>query len=268
MLTSVPKYKLGVIGCGFMAQAVLFGAIECGFLMPEEIIVSDPDEEKRRAFSRKGMQTADDNRTVAQNCRFLFFAVKPQSFDAVADDLKGVEVPVALSIMAGKSKRFIHNAVSCGAVARIMPNLPCAVGEGITAIDVSELDPDAKDFVFGLFGSVGKTVSADESELNAVTGISGSGPAYVYLFLKSLAQAGIAQGLSEEKAVSLALQTVKGGVAMAEQTEKSFDELIAAVSSKGGTTVAALESFARDDFAGSVNRAVNACVKRAEELSR
>jgi pyrroline-5-carboxylate reductase len=96
MSTSVPKYKLGVIGCGFMAQAVLFGAIERGFLMPEEIIVSDPDEEKRQAFSRKGMQTADDNRTVAQNCRFLFFAVKPQSFDAVADDLNGVEVPVCL----------------------------------------------------------------------------------------------------------------------------------------------------------------------------
>lgn len=268
MQTPSPKYQLGVIGCGFMAQAVLFGAINSGFLSPDNVIVSDPDAEKRKSMAEKGIHTVAQNSVVAQSCRYLLFAVKPQTFESVAHELSGVTFPVALTIMAGKSKQTVKNAVSCGAVARIMPNLPCAVGEGITGIDAAELDPEGQAFVFGLFGAVGKTISVDEREINAVTGISGSGPAYVYLFLKSLTEAGMAQGLSQEKAIKLALQTVKGGVAMAECSEKSLDELIAAVSSKGGTTVAALESFARDDFRGSVARAVDACVKRAEELSQ
>ncbi len=268
MQTSSPKYQLGIIGCGFMAQAVLFGAIDSGFLTADEIIVSDPDGVKRQAMEQKGIHAVDENRSVAQSCRYLLIAVKPQAFESVACELKGITVPVALSIMAGKSKQTVKNTLSCRAVARIMPNLPCAVGEGITGIDASELDRESREFVFRLFDAVGKTVAVDEREINAVTGISGSGPAYVYLFLKSLTEAGMAQGLSEEKAVALALQTVKGGVAMAERSNNTFDELIAAVSSKGGTTVAALESFKRDDFSGSVARAVNACVKRAEELSQ
>ena len=114
---------------------------------------------------------------------------------------------------------------------------------------------------------MGEVAIVEEELLNAVTGISGSGPAYVYLFYRSLVQAGMAQGMSEELAEKLSLQTIAGGVEMLKTSNKTPDELIAAVSSKGGTTIAALNSFEKDDFSGSVMRAVDAAVRRAEELS-
>lgn len=261
------KYSLGVIGGGFMAHAIVSGAVSSRFLMPEQIVVSDPDAEKRKTFQALGVSTQTDNKTVAQNCNFLLLAVKPQTFPLVARELEGIVLRNVLSIMAGKTKAGIHRSINAQSVARIMPNLPCAVKEGCSGIDASELTRPDEEFVFGLFNAVGKTVSVPEEKLNAVTGISGSGPAYVYLFLKALTEAGVAQGLTHEQAKTLALQTLRGGTAMAEQSEKTFDELIDSVCSKGGTTIEAVNSFINDDFEGSVHRAVAACVKRAEELS-
>lgn len=262
------NFKLGVIGGGFMAQAIVNGALGKGFLRPSQVIVSEPNEERRNRFQDLGVTAVSDNRNVAESCAFLLFAVKPQIFHAVADELKGADLPVLVSIMAGKTKDKIREELGFrGKVARIMPNLPCSVGEGMAGADVTELCKTEKEFVLGLFSSVGKAIEAEEALLNAVTGISGSGPAYVYLFIKSLVEAGIEQGLTESQAQQLALQTFKGGVKMAEVSGKSLSELIAAVSSKGGTTVAALDSFENDDIGGSVKRAVAAAVRRAEELS-
>ncbi len=129
------------------------------------------------------------------------------------------------------------------------------------------LSSEAHRFVVGLFSSVGKVTEVTESQMNAVTGISGSGPAYVFLFLKALVSAGIAQGLSEDQARSLAVQTLKGGAEMADSSPCGFSDLIAAVSSKGGTTVAALEQFSRCGFEECVRQSVAAAVRRAEELA-
>ncbi len=265
------NFKLGVIGGGFMAKAILDGALKNKFLCAEQIVVSEPNVERAQVFRAQNITVAPNNTFVAQNCEYLFFAVKPQIFQSVAQELMGLDLPVVLTIMAGKTKSSVRSALKASnlAVARMMPNLPCAVGEGVTGVDCEGLTPLQKSFVLGLFSSVGRVVEVDESKLNAVTGISGSGPAYVYLFLRALVKAGVEQGLSEEQAKELALYTVKGGAKMVEeQPEKSLQELIDAVSSKGGTTVAALESFARDGFEDSVSRAVACAVKRAEELSQ
>lgn len=261
------KKILGVIGGGFMAHAIVAGAIGQRFLKAEQIFVSEPDAERRRGFELLGVEAEDNNRKAAACSDYLLVSVKPQVFPSVAAALQGERIPVVISIMAGKTKTSVACALSADKVARVMPNLPCSVGAGMAGIDSSGLSAAEKEFVFGLFSSVGEALEVDESLLNAVTGVSGSGPAYVYLFLRSLISAGVAQGLSESQARTLALQTVEGGVRMAKTSGRTLDELIGAVSSKGGTTVAALDSFAYDDFEGSVIRAVDAAVRRAEELS-
>lgn len=261
------KRTLGVIGGGFMAQAIVRGAIGKGFLQASEIVVSEPDVMRQKVFADMGVCIAENNWNAAAQSRFLLLAVKPQVFPAVAEELCGQNLPTLISIMAGKTKASVKRATGAERVARIMPNLPCSVGAGIAGTDCRDLSETEKEFVHGLFASVGEAVEVEEGLLNAVTGISGSGPAYVYLFLLSLIHAGQAQGMTEEAAKQFALQTVAGGVEMAKRSDRTLEELIAAVSSKGGTTVAALESFRKDDFEGSVLRAVDAAVRRAEELS-
>lgn len=250
-----------------MGRAVAEGAVRSGFLSPEQIGFSEPDRERARALEGEGFSVLAGG-ALARSCDYLLFAVKPQAFSEAAKELADLP-PVLLTIMAGKTKASIRSVLGCPDVriARAMPNLPCSVGEGVTGLDASECTEEERAFAVRLFSSLGEVVEVDESQLNAVTGISGSGPAYVYLFLQSLTRAGMEQGLTEEQAKALALKTTIGGARLAERSEKSYRELIAAVSSKGGTTVAALDSFANDDFGGAVSRAVQAAVKRAEELS-
>ena len=259
-------YKLGVIGGGFMAHAIVNGAVSQKFLSAEEIIVSEPDETRRRGFSDLGVHVTQNNREAAEGGEYVLVSVKPQVFPAVAEDLKGAQA-VLISIMAGKTKASVKRATGAEKVARVMPNLPCSVGAGMAGIDCSDLSERGKAFVHGLFEAVGAAEEVPETLLDAVTGVSGSGPAYVYLFLLSLIRAGVEQGMTEAQAKKFAFQTLEGGVKMAKSSDKSLEELIAAVSSKGGTTIAALDSFRKDDFEGSVSRAVEAAVRRAKELS-
>ncbi len=262
------RFIFGIIGGGFMGHAIANGAIRSGFLAPDKIIVSEPIMARTEIFRQMGVCVCTDNRRVAENCEYLLFAVKPQVFPEVAVSLRGCEFPTLISIMAGKTKESVRAALGApnAKIARAMPNLPCSVGEGMTGIDTSELSETDRAFVVGLFSANGKVV--ETAKLDAVTGISGSGPAYVYLFLQALVKAGVEQGFGTEQARLLALQTLKGGVKMVEEhPEKSLSDLIAAVSSKGGTTVAALNSFEKDAFEESVSHAVAAAVKRAEELS-
>ncbi len=263
-------YKLGVIGGGFMGRAILEGAWKNQFLSPSDVAIGEPSEDRAREFTRWGAFVCADNRYIAENCEYLLFAVKPQVFPQVAEELKGADLPVILTIMAGKTRAVISESLEGGVkVARAMPNLPCSVGAGTIGIDTSALTETERRFAYGLFSSTGKVIETEERLLNAVTGVSGSGPAYVYLFLQALTEAGQEQGLSAEQAKDMALQTMIGGAKLVEsRPDQSLQDLIDAVSSKGGTTVAALESFARDDFKGAVSRAVDAAVRRAAELSK
>ena len=263
------KYSLGVIGGGFMARAILSGAISRGVVKAVDIIVSDVTKESLDRCSELGVDVISDNAYVALHCDILLLSVKPQTFSCVNQELEGISLPPVLSIMAGKTKRSIQSALNAPCVARAMPNLPCSIQEGAIGLDVSEFSKENADFVVKLFSATGKVVEVKESQLNAVTGISGSGSAYVYTFLKALCAAGVEQGLTQEQSLALAVQTVKGGVLHVENNPNlSLDQLISAVCSKGGTTIAALEQFEKDDFNGTVSRGVRAAVARAEELSK
>ena len=266
------QYKLGVIGGGFMAQAILKGAVYSEFIRPKKIIVSDPSREALDSLKYLGVNTSVNNRDVAENSEFVLFAVKPQNFDAAAESIHGLPVENVISIMAGVTRKRIRDRLlgkNCR-VARAMPNLPCSIGSGMTAIDLTDYadDVDASAFINSVFGNLGNVLLVPEEKLNAVTGISGSGPAYVYMFIDGLIRAGVNQGLTEDEAKTLAVNTVFGGADMvAHSEEKPIADMIAAVCSKGGTTIQAVESFKADDMYGMIDRAVAACVRRAEELS-
>lgn len=265
------QFKLGVIGGGFMAYAIVKGAIESDFIRANKIVVSDCNAENLQKFKDYGCFTVTDNKRVAESCDYLFFAVKPQNFPAVCEDIRNCDCPNVISIMAGIEKKKIRAALPrVEKICRVMPNLPCSIGSGMVAADASDYtEQDDLQFFAGLFDALGAYLSVDESKMHAVTGISGSGPAYVFLFIKSLIEAGKKEGLTEDEACVLAAQTVAGGADMYihEKATTDIDTLIRRVCSKDGTTERAMQSFEKDGFTAIVERAVEACVQRSKELA-
>ncbi len=262
------QYLFGSIGGGFMATAIFSGAIAANVFAKEDLLVSDISQSTREKLNAMGIATTASNAEVAQKCKYVLLAVKPQNFAAAVQGLYG-RMENVISIMAGVRKERIYALLGDCKVARAMPNLPCSVGVGMIGVDSTDFRSEEDlALIRSLFSSIGEAVYLPEEKLDAVTGISGSGPAYVYLFIQSLVAAGVKQGLTEEQARQLAVQTVLGGAQMVKaHPEKSLEELISAVCSKGGTTIQAINSFRNEDFAGIVDRAVEACVKRSKELS-
>lgn len=266
------QFKLGIIGCGFMAQSIIKGIVDSEYIKAKKIIVSDCDEDKLNDVNETyGVFVTDSNRYVAENSEFLLFAIKPQHFAEVAKELDGVLPSKVISIMAGVKKSVIKNSLGVALikVARCMPNLPCSVGCGMMGVDMADFNSDTDDieFIYNLFACLGQVLSIGEDKLDAVTGISGSGPAYTFIFIDSLIDAGVKQGLTRDEAALLAKQTVYGSCQILRESEKPLSELIMNVCSKGGTTIEAVKVFEENNFRGIVSEAVDACVKRSVELS-
>ena len=266
------KFKLGVIGCGFMASAIIKGVVLSDFLNPKKVIVSDLLEENLDKINELGVYTCNSNKFVAENSEYLLIAVKPQNFAAVAKSLGGIIPEKVISVMAGVSKQTVKEGLGTYTikVARCMPNLPCSIGSGAIGIDMSDFDGEIDDteFISNVFNNIGVVLSVDESKLDAVTGISGSGPAYAFMFIDSLVDAGVRQGLTADEAKVLAVQTVLGAAEMVQRDEQSISDLIMRVCSKGGTTIEAVKVLEENNFRGTISKAVAACVKRAKELSQ
>lgn len=261
------KFKLGVIGAGFMSTAIIGGAISSRFLAASEIAVTDKNEDAKNRISKKGVFVTDV-KTVFAESEFVLFAVKPQNFAELKGDAANSACKKLISIMAGVKKEKIKTVFPGARVARCMPNTPCSVGSGAVGIDLSDYD-DEKDatFIKDLFSSFAKIAVLDESKLNAVTGISGSSPAYYYLFLKGIIEAGVKNGLDYETAKNFAVNTMIGaGKMVLDNSDKTLDELITAVCSKGGTTIEAIKVYENGNLGELTQKAVDACVKRAEEL--
>lgn len=260
------QYRLGVIGCGEMAHAIVEGAIKAGVVAPEQVICSARHETSLEKMRALGTTVTLNNKEVADS-EFVLFSVRPQDFSEAAKSVFGL-VENAISVMAGIPSAKISEALGGCRVARCMPNLPCRIGYGMSAVDVSSFTEEEAAFLLALFGAQGKAIAVEESKLHAVTGISGSGPAYVYLFIQCLADAGVKEGLTEEEARVLAIQTVIGGAKMAEVSKESLDSLVNSVCSKGGTTIRAVECFRQEGLADIVSHAVSACVERSKELAQ
>jgi pyrroline-5-carboxylate reductase len=266
--------RIGFIGGGNMATAMIKGFMAAGLYRPEQIVVSDVDAAKRSALARRlRVGVAADNLAVVRAAPVLVLAVKPQVMDGVLAELGPRLTPrhLVVSIAAGwPTARLERGLGGRPRVVRVMPNTPSLLGKGM-AVAVRGRHATAADerLVLRLLRTVGRARAvADERLLDAVTGLSGSGPAYVYLFAEALIAGGIAAGLPADAAHELALQTITGAAAMLQESGESPAALRAAVTSPNGTTLAGLTEMERRGFSAAVQAAVAAATRRAEELGR
>jgi pyrroline-5-carboxylate reductase len=262
-------HTLGVIGIGKMAQAILRGALEGGCLAGGAILAHDPDARQRQAARDMGIVCAPDNRTAAA-CPRVLLAVKPQVMAPVLAEIAPVVAAGAtvISIAAGITAAAIDKALGGqGHIVRVMPNTPIQVGAGASAIAAG---PRANDddilWTRRLFAAGGLAVVVEEHLMDAVTGLSGSGPAYFFYFVEAMTAAGIAEGLAPDVAADLAVQTCVGAGALLAGAGKSPQDLRAQVTTPGGTTQRAIETLEAAGVKDEIIAAVHAAVLRSREL--
>ena len=266
------KTVIGFIGAGNMAYALIKGLLNNGF-NANQINISDPNEELlRNRESELKVSTYSDNASLLSNSDVIFFAVKPQVLSNVCLELKGIvkSKHLFVSIVAGIRSSDINRWLGGNfSLIRTMPNTPALFQAGVTGLFANELvDNEQKSLVSSILSSVGECFWVNEEKLiDAITAISGSGPAYFFLLMESMKQAGMALGLDEETANSLSIQTAYGASLMANKTGKDSRTLRAEVTSPNGTTQSAIESFQDQNFEGIVANATRAAYDRARELS-
>jgi pyrroline-5-carboxylate reductase len=264
--------KIGFIGAGKMATA-LAGGLSAEFTTPEKILAADPSAEALQAFSRAtGCRIAEDNAEVARESDVIFLAVKPQYMSAVLAEIGPLlpNHPLVISIAAGVSLATLEQGLAGKArVVRVMPNTPCLIGAGASAFAPGTgVSTDDARLVGDLLATVGLAFQLPESMLDAVTGLSGSGPAYVYQIIEALSDGGVRMGLPRETATSLAAQTLLGAARMVLSSGEHPASLKDAVTSPGGTTIAGLHALERGGLRGILMDAVEAATIRSRELSK
>jgi pyrroline-5-carboxylate reductase len=288
--------KLGFIGGGNMAEALARGLLDGQVFAPGDLIIADVDASRRRKLARTlKVETTADNRAVRDTSRAILLAVKPQQIDEVMADLSAVAETASepikpavgrgsprkamangangrlyISIAAGITVERLTIGLKAARVIRVMPNAPAMVGQGMAGLVRAEGASKADEaFALKIFRAVGDAVAlTDEGLLDAVTALSGSGPAYFYLFIKALADAAVSEGLSAAMAMRMALQTMRGAEENMRRSPLDAAELIRIVASPGGTTEAALRKFAETGFSDIVAGAIRAAAARSRELGR
>jgi pyrroline-5-carboxylate reductase len=266
---------IGFIGGGNMAEAIIKGITKDargkGQRAREEILVSEPRDDRRKYLAQTyGVKTTQSNKELVTECDIIILAVKPQNMEAVLDEIAGdvTEKKVVVSIAAGITLSYLASKLKTELIIRVMPNTPAIVQEGISVMSLcgcfygNELD-----MVKSILMSVGKVLVLPEGQMNAVTALSGSGPAFIALFTEALTEAGVKLGLHRADAVELAVQTVLGTAKLLD-TGMSAENLREMVTSPGGTTAAGLKVFEEKNLMGIVADALKAAQARADELGR
>ncbi len=254
-----------------MAEALIKGVIDSDLLPPTSITASDVDSVRLSHLNNVyGIKTTASNDEAVSSSDIIIFAVKPQHIDEVVTSLDktAISYKLAVSIAAGVTTGRLERLFKGGVkLVRVMPNSPALVGAGISALYFSDnINSEDKDDVTGIFSSVGETIEIDESLMDQVTAISGSGPAYFFYFVRALVSAAIGIGLDPDVSAKLVLSTMEGSSKMLSFTEKGPTGLIEMVASKGGTTEAALDLFDQEEISDIITRGVEAALKRAAEL--
>lgn len=261
------KVKIGIIGGGNMG-----GAIIGGIHKKYGVLLCEQDEKRAQWLKRKYKITVCDLKTAAQESKAVILAVKPQNFEAILEGLKphiAKNKPV-ISIAAGITCLYIEKRLGEKTrVVRTMPNLPVQVGEGITGICPGSAAVNG-DLILAcrIFGCIGKTVVVEEKWMDAITAVSGSGPAYVFLFIECLLKTVDSFGLDKAIGRELVMQTVKGSLKLLERQKEEAGVLRERVTSKGGTTQAALDVFSKYKLDSIFYKALSAARNRAKSLSQ
>lgn len=264
---------IAFVGAGNMAGALIRGLIGTATVSASRILASDPDQNRLDALREElGIAVASDNQAIVRQATVVVLATKPQVFGQVLPEVAAGLASDALvvSIAAGISTAIIERALPEGSrVVRTMPNTPSLVGAGATAIAAGRHATDADlALVEALFRSVGISVRVPEGQIDAVTGLSGSGPAYVFAMIEALRDAGAREGLPEETALRLATQTVLGAARLILEEDEAPEVLRQRVTSPGGTTRAGLDALEAAGFTDAILAAVRAATRRSIELGK
>ncbi|NVN89689.1 MAG: pyrroline-5-carboxylate reductase [Desulfuromonadales bacterium] len=268
MLTN---HNIGFIGGGNMAEAIIKGLL-AGGVTPDSITVAEPLQSRREFLaSRYAVAASESCQNVAGNADIIILAIKPQVADSVLSDLAPAisSEKLVISIMAGISTGFIEEHLSSGLrVVRVMPNAAALIQAAATAICPGKKAAEKDlEMTREIFSRVGTVVTTSEKLMDAVTGLSGSGPAYVFGFIEALSDAGVKNGLARDVSLALSVQTVLGAARMVSETGEHPALLKEKVTSPGGTTIAGLHTLENGRFHGLVMDAVDSACNRSKELS-
>lgn len=263
--------NIGFIGCGNMATAMLQGIIGKGLVGKDHLMASAKTEASaNRTAERFGIHTGTDNTEVASFSDILILAVKPQLMEEVIFEINRYvkKKTVVVTLAPGKTIAWLAETFGRGIkLVRSMPNTPAAVGEGMTALspNADVTDEELRD-VEEIFDSFGRTSVVPEPMIDVVTGVSGSSPAYVYMFIEALADAGVHEGMPRKQAYEFAAQTVLGSAKMVLESGKHPGELKDAVCSPGGTTIEAVKVLEDKGFRSAIIDATIACIRKAKGI--
>ena len=263
----------GFIGAGQMARALAKGLVRAKLVTPGQIVAADPVAEAARQFADEvvGANLLTSNAAVVAKANIVFLAIKPQSMPAVLQELAGKASASTLfvSIAAGMTIAKLSDGLKINRIIRVMPNTPALVGQGASAYALgSGATTEDGQLVGQLLSAVGQAHQVDEKLLDAVTGLSGSGPAFVYVMIEALSDGGVRMGLPREIASALAAQTVRGAAAMVLETGEHTSVLKDKVASPGGTTIAGLQALEDRGLRSALIAAVEAATRRSQELGK
>lgn len=263
--------KIGFIGAGNMATAIIDGILRSKSTPADNITVFDILPEKLDIMAKKGINATTSTKEVVNASDIIVLAVKPQNYAEVLEGISDAVTKdkVFVTIAAGISTDYIANTLKCDCpMVRVMPNTPLLLGVGATAMSRRNISDEDFQCVYDMFANGGVVEILDESQMNSVIAVNGSSPAYVYLFAKAMVDYAEKEGIDKDSALRLVCATLKGSAEMLENSGDTPEELIRKVSSPGGTTLKALEKFEEKGFYNSVIEAMDACTNRANELSK
>jgi pyrroline-5-carboxylate reductase len=259
---------IGFIGGGNMAEALIKGMVQSG---KKDIMVSEPRSERRAYLENTySVKTSADNKEVARECNIILLAVKPQNMDDVTAEIFGLISgdKLIVSIAAGITLSYLAARLKTSKIIRVMPNTPALVQEGMSVLSLCECIHDKEmGVVRDIFMSVGRVLVLPEKYMDAVTALSGSGPAFIALFLEDMIEAGVKTGLSRDHASELVIQTLTGTAKLLE-TGIPPEKLREMVTSPGGTTAAGLKVFEEKGFMDIITAVIQAAANRSKELGR
>ena len=265
--------KLAVIGAGMMGSAIVKGMIQNKVFAPGDIYISDPASEKIDQLQQTlGIQKAASNQEAVKDADAILIAVKPQFLDAAISPIRE-KIPheaLVMTIVAGVPVDYYIHKLDARRIVRIMPNTPAQVGEGVCGWYATEtVTPEQKELAQKILSALGMQFEVSrESDLDLITAVSGSGPAYVYLFIEAMTDAAVQIGLPRPLAQKLALQTVYGSAAYMKTSDKHPVILKNEVTSPGGTTAAALAAMEKEGFRTAVTEGILACLAKTIELGK
>ena len=265
--------KIGFIGSGNMATAMMGGILNSKLISPDFVMCSDPSEEKLHVLENKyGVVTSLDNKKVASSVDILFLSVKPQFYSNVINEIKEVisDNIIIVAIAAGKKidnlKELFEKDVK---VVRAMPNTPALVGEGMAAICPCPMVlPDELDLICKIFNSFGKCEIVTENLMDAVTAVSGSSPAFVFMIIEAMADGAVLEGMPRDKAYKFEAQAVLGSAKMVLDTGKHPGELKDMVTSPGGTTIEGVKVLEENNLRGTMIKAIHETTEKSKKLSK